>query len=105
LITAIGGATVRNALELLFAVAGGLTLSGIAANCYRIVARKPVSRAENLVYFAVMSVAGPSVLFNNATRSFRGKACSTAAYIFAVAVAGYWSFALGLMVLTFYMKL
>jgi hypothetical protein len=96
---------VRAALELLFAMAGGLTLSGIAANCYRIVARKPVSRAQTLVYLAVMSVAGPSVLFNNATRSFRGKACSTAAYVFAVAVAGYWSFALGLMLLAFTTKL
>jgi hypothetical protein len=102
---ATGGTTVRETLELLFAVAGGLTLSGIAANCYRILARKPISRAETLVYFAVMSVAGPSVLFNNATRSFRGKACSTAAYVFAVTVAGYWSFALGLVILTFCRKL
>jgi GGDEF domain-containing protein len=39
-------------MTLLFALAGGLTLSGIAANCYRIVARKPVSRAENLVSIA-----------------------------------------------------
>ncbi len=94
----------KQALELLFAVAGGLTLSGIAANFYRIMARKPVSRAEKLLYYAVMSVAGPSVLFNNATRSFRGKACSATAYVFAVAVAGYWSFALGLVILSFYMK-
>jgi hypothetical protein len=96
---------VKQALELLFAVAGGLTLSGIAANFYRILARKPVSRAETMIYYAVMSVAGPSVLFNNATRSFRGNDCSTAAYVFAVTVAGYWSFALGLLILTFYVKL
>lgn len=95
----------RQAVELLFAVAGGLTLSGIAANFYRILARKPTSRAETMVYFAVMTVAGPSVLFNNATRSFRGNACSTAAYVFAITVAGYWSFALGLVILSFYMKL
>ena len=95
----------KQALELLFAVAGGLTLSGIAANCYRILARKPVSRTETLIYYAVMSVAGPSVLFNNATRSFRAKACSTAAYVFAVAVTGYWSFALGLVLLSFTTKL
>jgi len=96
---------VRQAVELLFAVAGGLTLSGIAANFYRILARKPISRAETMVYFAVMTVAGPSVLFNNATRSFRGNACSTAAYVFAITIAGYWSFALGLVILSFYMKL
>ena len=95
----------RQAVELLFAVAGGLTLSGIAANFYRILARKPISRAETMVYFAVMTVAGPSVLFNNATRSFRGNACSAAAYVFAITIAGYWSFALGLVILSFYMKL
>jgi hypothetical protein len=95
---------VRHALELLFALAGGLTLSGIAANCYRILARKPASRAETLLYFAVMSVAGPSVLFNNATRSFRVKDCSTAAYVFAVTIAGYWSFVLGMMILFFYTR-
>ena len=95
----------RQAVELLFAVAGGLTLSGIAANFYRILARKPISRAETMVYFAVMTVAGPSVLFNNATRSFCGNACSTAAYVFAITIAGYWSFALGLVILSFYMKL
>ena len=95
----------RQAVELLFAVAGGLTLSGIAANFYRILARKPISRAETMVYFAAMTVAGPSVLFNNATRSFRGNACSTAAYVFAITIAGYWSFALGLVILSFYMKL
>jgi hypothetical protein len=96
---------VKQLLELLFAVAGGLTLSGIAANFYRILARKPVSRSETMVYLAVMAVAGPSVLFNNATRSFRSKACSTAAYAFAVAIAGYWSFALGLVILSFFTKL
>jgi hypothetical protein len=105
LIAATGGTTVREALELLFALAGGLTLSGIAANCYRILARKPANRTETLIYFAVMSVAGPSVLFNNATRSFRSRDCSTAAYVFAVTVAGYWSFALGLAILAFTMKL
>ena len=89
----------KELLELLFAVAGGLTLSGITANLYRILARKPASRSETMLYFAVMTVAGPSVLFNNATRSFRGRACSTPAYAFAVAIAGYWSFALGLLIL------
>ena len=90
---------------LLFALAGGLTASGIAANLYRILARKPVSQPEKILYFTVMAVAGPSVLFNNATRSFRAKACSGAAYIFAIIVAGYWSFALGLAILSLTIKL
>ena len=91
----------RQVLILLFALAGGLTLSGIAANLYRILARKPASRPETILYFAVMTVAGPSVLFHNATKSFRSQACSAAAYLFAAMVAGYWSFALGLVILSF----
>jgi hypothetical protein len=84
---------------LLFAVAGGLTLSGIVANLYRLVARKPQRRAEKLIFYAVMALAGPSVLFDNATRSFRSNHCSRTAYGFAVAIAGYWAFALGLAVI------
>ena len=95
----------RQVLILLFALAGGLTLSGIAANLYRILARKPSSRPETIVYYAVMAVAGPSVLFNNATKSFRGHACSITAYVFAVTVAGYWSFALGLAILSCCIKI
>lgn len=87
---------------LLFALAAGLTLSGIAANLYRILARKPESGPERVLYLAVMTMAGPSVLFNNATRSFRGRDCSTAAYVFAVTLTAYWSFALGAILLSFF---
>lgn len=92
-------------LELLFAVTGGLTLSGITANLYRILARKPATAPERVLYLAIMTVAGPSVLFQNATRSFRTQACSSAAYAFAVAIASYWSLALGLVILSFFMTL
>jgi len=95
----------RQSLMLLFSPAAGLTLSGIAANLYRLFARKPESRPEHVLYFAVMALAGPSVLFNNATRSFRGKGCSAAAYLFAVTITGYWSFALGAVVLSIFKKL
>jgi hypothetical protein len=93
----------RNLILLLFATAGGLTASGIVANIYRIVARKPQTRAETAVYYTIMSVAGPSVLIENATRSFRTKACSRLAYGFAVAITGYWSFMLGLVILVVYL--
>lgn len=94
----------REALMLLFSLAAGLTLSGIAANLYRLLARKPESRPERILYFGVMAVAGPSVLFNNATRSFRSKACSSSAYLFAVTLTGYWSFAIGVIILSFFTK-
>jgi F0F1-type ATP synthase membrane subunit c/vacuolar-type H+-ATPase subunit K len=95
----------KNILVLLFAIAAGLTVSGIVANLYRIVARKPQTRPETLAYYAIMVVAGPSVLIENATRSFRTKDCSPLAYGFAVALTGYWSFALGLLVLTLWLSL
>ena len=42
-----------------------------------------------------MVFAGTSVLIDNATRFFRKKECSKAAYGFAMALTTYWSFALG----------
>jgi hypothetical protein len=90
---------------LLFSMAAGLTLSGIAANLYRLLARKPENIAERVVYFSVMMLAGPSVLFHNATKSFRGKDCSAVAYVFAVSLTGYWSFALGVLIISFFVAI
>ncbi len=85
---------------LLFATTGGLVLSGIVANLYRLLARKPKGRPEKIVYATIMIVAGPSVLLDNATRSFAKRDCSNLAYGFAVGVTAYWSFALGQLLLT-----
>ena len=92
-------------LLLLFAIAGGLALSGIVANLYRILARRPKSRAEELFYLGVMAVAGPSVLIDNATRSLRRHTCSRAAYAFALGLTAYWSFVLGYLVISLDMLL
>lgn len=86
----------RNILLLLFSLAGGLTLSGITANIYRLIAKtKPETRAATYTYYGVMLLAGPSVLVDNSTRSFRKKECSRTAYGFALGLAAYWSFMLG----------
>jgi hypothetical protein len=85
----------RHLLLLLFSLAGGLTLSGIVANLYRLLAKKPQGRAATWAYYAVMLLAGPSVLLGNATHSFRKKECTRAAYGFALGLAAYWSFMLG----------
>jgi len=53
-----GGSFLRDLMVLLFAVTCGLTLSGITANIYRILARKPASRGETLLYYGVMVLAG-----------------------------------------------
>ena len=68
-------------------------------------ARKPKGAPERVFYMGVMLLAGPSVLIDNATRSFRKKGCSNAAYIFAVGLTVYWSFALGLALITVTTKL
>lgn len=87
---------------VLFALGFGFTASGITANIYRLVAKKPESLRGRIVYAGVMVLAGPSVLFENAASSFRAKKCSGWAFWLAAAVSGYWSFALGLFVLNFY---
>jgi hypothetical protein len=90
----------RDVMVALFATTIGFTASGIVANIYRIfVKTKAESFAGRIGYVAVMVAAGPSVLFENAARARRKKDCSTLAFWLAAAVAGYWSFALGLFVI------
>lgn len=87
---------------ILFAIATGFTASGITANTYRLLCKKPESLSARIVYAGVMVLAGPSVLFENAATSFRAKKCSSIAFWLAAAVAGYWSFTVGLFVLSLY---
>jgi len=89
-------------LIILFAIAFGFTASGITANTYKLIAKKPETLKARIVYAGVMILAGPSVLFENAATSFRAKKCSTIAFWLAAAVSGYWSFVVGLFVLSLY---
>ena len=87
---------------ILFAITIGFTASGIIANIYRLIAKKPESLSARIVYAGVMVVAGPNVLFENAAKSFKTKKCSGIAFWLAAAIAGYWSFVIGLLVLNLY---
>jgi hypothetical protein len=89
----------RNILLMLFAIAVGLTLSGIVANLYRLIATKPKGGSETWIYYGVMALAGPSVLFDNATHSFRKKECTRMAWAFALVLATYWAMVLGAILL------
>jgi hypothetical protein len=89
-------------LVIFFALAFGFTASGITANPYRLIASKPETTRARIVYAGVMVLAGPSVLFANAAKKFHAKKCSGIAFWLAVAVAAYWSFVLGLLVLNIY---
>jgi len=86
-------------MVVLFATTTGFTASGILANGYRLIADKPQSGAAKSAYYAIMVVAGPNVLLENAAQSLQKKACSRLAFWLAAAVAAYWSFAIGLLVL------
>lgn len=84
---------------VLFTTAAGLTLSGIVANLYRLIAAKSKNGGEGWIYYPVMVLAGPSVLFDNATRSFRKKECGRMAWAFALSLATYWATVLGAILL------
>jgi hypothetical protein len=97
---------VHDLLVFLYALTGGLTLSGIVANVYRLLTpKKADSNAGKSAYFIVMVVAGPSVLIDNAARSWRTKACSTFAFWLAAALSTYWSFIIGLFALNIVLAL
>jgi len=81
---------------MLFAFAGGQTLSGIVTNAYRLLARRQDGQPAAWVRYGILLFAGPCVLFENSTRSFRHKECSAAAYGFALGAAACWSGLLGL---------
>jgi hypothetical protein len=86
-------------LVVLFVTTAGLTASGIIANLYRLAVGKSAPAGGRALYFAVMVVAGPSVLIDNVARSRRKKECSHVAFWLATAVAGYWSLIIGLFVI------
>ena len=85
-------------LVALFVMTAGLTASGIVANVYRLLVGKEAPAGGRALYLAVMVLAGPSVLFDNAARACRKKECSQIAFWLAAALAGYWSLAIGLLV-------
>ena len=89
----------HDVLVALFAMAAGFTASGITASLYRLFAKDTGSSFGRSIYVAVMVIAGPTVLFENAARAWRRKACSGVAFWLAAALSGYWSLALGLLVI------
>ncbi|HEY5338417.1 MAG TPA: hypothetical protein VIJ85_09455 [Rhizomicrobium sp.] len=91
---------IHNLLVFLYALTGGLAVSGIIANIYRLLTpKKAESKAGRFTYYVVMVVAGPTVLLDNAAKSWRTKGCSTFAFWLAAALSAYWSFIIGLFAL------
>lgn len=86
----------HDVLVFLFAIAAGMTASGVLSTIYRMIAREPETRLGTCLHYVVMVIAGPVVLISNSTKSFRKKQCSKAAYALAIALSTYWSFTTGL---------
>ncbi|MFL6690473.1 MAG: DUF6949 family protein [Alphaproteobacteria bacterium] len=84
---------------LLYAITTGFTASGIIANLYRLAEEHRKRELSRTVYYASLVVAGPSMLFEKAVKSWRAKDCTWVALWLAAAVAGYWSLALGMFIL------
>ena len=89
----------HDAMVALFALTAGFTASGILSNAYRLIASKPETTVARVSYIAVMVVAGPAVLFENAAKAWRDSECSGTAFWIAAAITGYWSLAIGLVIL------
>lgn len=87
-------------IVFLFSLAAGITASGLTGAVYRLVANEPKTMIATVLHYAVMVFAGPVILFGNSTRSYRKKECSKAAYFLAVALGGYWSFVMGVFILS-----
>jgi hypothetical protein len=82
---------------VLFAMTAGFTVSGIAANLYRLIAPKPRGSSFDTTRMMVMIVAGPSVLFEAAMRGLLSKQWGLVAFGLAASTVLYWSFAIGLL--------
>ena len=83
----------------LFAITAGFTFSGLTANLYRLAGFKAKTSAERTFRFAVMTVAGPSVVFESAVKGLLEKKWTRGAFWLTVLGVVYWSLALGLLVL------
>ena len=94
-----GGTVMHDVWVALFAMTAGFTASGISANLYHLLVKEAHSSVDRAIFVAVMIVAGPSVLFEKAAKAWREKACSGVAFWLAAALAGYWSLAIGLLVI------
>lgn len=84
---------------LLFAITAGFTASGIVANIYRLTENALKEKPSRSVYHISMVVAGPSVLLENAAKAWKEKSCTWVAFWLAAALAGYWSLAIGLLII------
>jgi hypothetical protein len=93
------GAPVQELLVFLFAVASGLTVSGIVANIYWLV-MKPKDGEQGIAHWLVMAIAGPTVWIDRVTRTFLSMKSAGMMYALTIFVCLYWAFVIGLFTLS-----
>jgi hypothetical protein len=84
---------------VLFAVTAGFTASAIAANLYRVSGAKADSDRGRTIRLIVMSIAGPSVIFETAMQGYLSKQWTPITFGLATAGVCYWSLVIGLLIL------
>jgi hypothetical protein len=90
-------AMLHNVILMIFAFAGGLTLSGLVVSCYRVVAT--ASTEENpFLYYPVIAFAGASILMENVVRSRKSEEVGVS--FVAAMCSFFWSSMLGLLLLS-----
>jgi hypothetical protein len=91
--------SMRSLWIVLFAMTAGFTASGIVASLYRIC--RPHADTQNgwLERCVVLSIAGPTVIFETAVRGFTRKDWTPFFFWLVAAGLAYWSLAIGLVIL------
>ena len=87
-------------MVFLFAIASGLTVSGITANVYWIIAKPGVDAQQGITHWLVMAIAGPTVWIDRVTRSFRTEKSAWTLYAFMISACLYWAYVIGLFTLS-----
>jgi hypothetical protein len=79
---------------LALATASGLTMSGIVASLFRLIATA-TSEENPMIYYPVIALAGPSVLVENVAQSLRIGRENAAECAIAATFCAFWSSMIG----------
>lgn len=84
---------------IFFAIGAGFTASGVVATVYKIAGMDPRTTPGKVVRLAIMVIAGPAILFENAMKGLIDRRWPPVFFWLAAAGIAYWSLALGLLVI------
>jgi hypothetical protein len=94
-----GAVMFRELAIFLYVITTGFAASGITANLYGLLTQRQKESSTRTAYYASMVIAGPNVLFQKAAEARRAEDCSLLTFWMAAAICGYWSLAIGLLII------